>query len=134
MQKHCLCFAQAILGALFFVLAFPPVGWWWVLPLGLALLIDAMGTDEFSKRTIFALGVLVYGVLFCWVRYVTLWGWVALSVFSALLWLGAFVVWRRTRSPLISAGVWVLFEQIREALGWGWLPAAAAWVAGRNAG
>jgi hypothetical protein len=49
MQKHCLCFAQAILGGLFFVLAFPPVGWWWVLPLGLALLIDAMGTDEFSS-------------------------------------------------------------------------------------
>jgi apolipoprotein N-acyltransferase len=121
-----MCWVQALLGGLLFVAGFPPIGWWWGLPLGLALLADALGADEFCPWMIFVLGTFLYLLLFAWMRHVTLAGWLGLSMISGGLWTLVFASWRSFKSPLIVAGGWVLLEQVRQALGWGWLPVASA--------
>lgn len=77
----------ALFAGLLLLAAFPPVGWWWTAPLGLAALLWAV--DGLGLRQAWLVASLGYLVLFLplleWVRFLGVGPWLALAVLQAVV-------------------------------------------------
>ena len=112
-------YARAVLGGGALVLAFPPVGWWMLAPLGPALLLAAVRGQTlrgaFAAGTVF--GAVFFTALLSWLDNLGALPWLALSATQALA-TGALgtAVCRLTRQRAWLVTVpcaWVAFEALR---------------------
>ena len=118
----------AAAGAIALVLAFPPYGWWWAAPIGVATL--AISTHGAVLRTAGLAGSLAglvfFGGLLSWMTIVGLDAWFALTLLCATWWALLFVaqavVQRLTWWPLLVPALWVASEAIRGAIPLGGFP------------
>lgn len=120
--------AVAVCAGLLLVAAFPPLGWWPLAPVAVALF--TLAVRERPWRRAAATG-LVFGLAFCFplfegLRPVGLDAWVALSVFEALyfglLGAGLALVTRLPGWPVWTAAVWVGQEFVRGRVPFGGFP------------
>lgn len=120
--------AAAVAGGGALVLAFPPVGWWPLAPLGPALLVLAVVGRR--PRATFGLGLL-FGVVFylpllSWLRNLGLLPWLALAgvetVGMALFALAVRALLRLRAWPLLVAAAWVGYEAARDRVPFGGFP------------
>lgn len=109
-------------------LAFPPWGWSWLAPLGVALATVAWWRAPWRKAMWVGYlgGLAFHAVLLVWIRVLGWDAWVVLSAFWSLWWLllaptVALVTWLRWW-PLAVPGLWVLVEALRARLPWGGFP------------
>lgn len=109
----------AISGVMIF-LAFPPVGWWWLAPFGVALFTFVTGTAR-RYRSAFGYGLvagfLFFGLLLGWLSVLGDDAWFALSLYCAL-WIALQAMANRLVMqyrwwPLAIAALWVLQEALR---------------------
>jgi apolipoprotein N-acyltransferase len=114
----------AVLAGLLLLAAFPPVGWWWSAPVGVAALLGAVRGTGYRRS--WALTAAAHLVLFLplleWVRFLGVGPWVALGVLEAAVagLLGPLVVAvdrvSRDRGAVQAAGLvgaFVLVEGLR---------------------
>lgn len=118
----------AAVGALLLAAGFPPLAWWWAVPLGIAALVASVHGARF--RTTALVGAFS-GALFAiahlgWLRSV---GWDALAAMTVLLalwWaltmLGVRLVLSVVGWPLLVPAVWVLQEWLLAAWPFGGFP------------
>ena len=108
--------------------AFPPYGWWWVLPVAVAGLTLACAGATGRRGALVGLvaGLVFFAVLLRWMRVVGPDAWVGLTVLQASFWAllggGLAVVSRLPLWPAWAAGCWVLVEALRSVLPWGGFP------------
>jgi apolipoprotein N-acyltransferase len=115
--------AAAVAGGLLLTLAFPPVGWWPLAPVAVALITTAIwapGTARPLRRGAalgFLAGAAFFIVLLFWLRVIGPDAWLVLAIVQAAYFapLGACLaaVARLRLAPLWAAGVWVASEALR---------------------
>lgn len=108
-------------------LAFPPVGWWWMAPLGVCLLVLAVRDATLGRSA--ALGFLAGAAFFVpLLQWVSVLGWdawlllgLAMSGWFALLGWGVRLALEVNWWILAVPAVWVLQEWLRSRFPWGGL-------------
>lgn len=109
-------------------LSFPPLGWWWAAPLGVAALVGA--TAGASKR-VAGLSGLAHGAAFLilllsFVRMFGIDAWLVLAAGEAVFFagLGLLLRWAAVVRwwPLAAAGAWVVEEAVRDRVPFGGFP------------
>ncbi|WP_300682054.1 apolipoprotein N-acyltransferase [Nocardioides sp.] len=109
-------------------LGFAPVGWWWLVPVGVAILFVAV---RGARAGLGAVCGAAYGFRFLachadWMRAVSDAAWLALgaanAVYYALIGLVAGWAWRRRGSPLWLALGWTSVEGLRASWPFGGMP------------
>jgi apolipoprotein N-acyltransferase len=120
--------AVAVAAGLLLAAAFPPLGWWPLAPVAVAML--TLAVRERSWRRAATTG-LVFGLAFCFplfegLRPVGLDAWVTLSLFEALyfglLGAGLALVTRLPGWPVWTAAVWIGEELVRGRVPFGGFP------------
>jgi apolipoprotein N-acyltransferase len=109
----------AAVGGLLLYAAFPPVGWWFLAPLGPALL--ALAVRGRSRRAAFAAGTVFglafFGPLILWLANLGILPWLALAVVQALILGLATLLLPRLLAlpgwPVFAAAWWVALEAVR---------------------
>ncbi|MBX6385312.1 MAG: apolipoprotein N-acyltransferase [Microbispora sp.] len=120
--------AASVAGGLIVYLAFPPIGWWFCAPVGLALLALALrGTRVRRAAWIgYAGGMAFLLPTLAWVRPIGDDAWVALAAVESLFWAAlacaAALVMRLRLWPLWVACLWVAQEWARGAFPFGGFP------------
>jgi apolipoprotein N-acyltransferase len=117
----------AIAAGVLQVLAFPPVGWWWTAPLGVALLIVAIRDQGGGRAALLGLvcGWAFFLPLLHWLNVLGPDAWLALALviagwYAAMGW--GFSVVLQTRWWVLAVPVvWVLQEWLRSRFPWGGL-------------
>ncbi|MQA17884.1 MAG: apolipoprotein N-acyltransferase, partial [Pseudonocardiaceae bacterium] len=111
------------------LLAFPPLSWWWILPVAVALFTLAVHGQRVRVGALLgaAYGVAFFPAVLFWVRVVGFDAWAVLGLIEALYvaGMGALlaVVFRLPWWPLWSACLWVGQEFVRSRFplgGFGW--------------
>ncbi|MGH3545569.1 MAG: apolipoprotein N-acyltransferase, partial [Mycobacteriales bacterium] len=117
--------------------AFAPLNWWWLAPLGVALLsISLLGHGWRFAAVLGAVhGAVFFIPLLHWTGlYVGWWPWIALAGFEACYLAGLGVAlaglrhltqrlpWTSWLLPVLIAVLWVGQETLRSALPWGGFP------------
>ncbi|WP_246002138.1 apolipoprotein N-acyltransferase [Allorhizocola rhizosphaerae] len=122
----------AVLSGLALLFAFPPLGWWWLAPVGVALL--AFAVKGRRLRAGFGLGMITgivfFGPLLSWTNLHTGYvPWLLLALFQATYYalLGMALSWALVESlrkwwPLIVALLWVAEEALRDRAPFGGFP------------
>jgi apolipoprotein N-acyltransferase len=109
------------------VLAFPPVGWWWTAPLGVALLVLSVREQSGGRAALLGLicGWAFFLPLLHWLSVLGPDAWLALALviaswYAAMGW--GFSVVLATRWWVVAVpAVWVLQEWLRSRFPWGGL-------------
>lgn len=124
-SKEIKSFLKIILGVVLYIAAMPPLGWWWAMPVAVALLASA----NVRKFYIWALvGVAVALGLTSWMTHVSVAGWLAVGLAMGAFWAVPLWLWKKYPYRSWVAAVWVGIEGLRAFLGFGWLPVAASAV------
>lgn len=123
--------ARLLLGGaagLLLAAAFPPLGWWPLAVLGIALLTGACrgakAWQGFLAGT--ACGLALFLLLMPWLRVIGDEAWIGLSAYCAawigLVGLGTAVLTRLRWWPVLVPALWVLQEALRDRVPWGGFP------------
>ena len=118
----------AVTGAIALVLSFPPYGWWWAAPIGVATLaISTRGATLWTAALAGGLaGLVFFGGLLSWMTIVGVDAWFALTLLCAAWWALLFVaqalVQRLTGWPLLVPALWVASEAVRGSIPLGGFP------------
>lgn len=115
-RARSLALALALAGGAAFVLALPPIGWWPLGPVGVALLGMAWAGRSARSRALagFAAGLVLFGLTLRWATIFTLPGYVLLVVVQAAFLAVAGVLMPARRGALLALpGVVVLIEWVR---------------------
>jgi len=107
--------------------AFPPVGWWWTAPIGVALLLLAVRDQPGRRAAVLGLigGWAFFLPLLHWLSVLGTDAWLALALviagwYAAMGWAFSVVLELRWW-PLAVAVIWVLQEWLRSRFPWGGL-------------
>ncbi|MEO3801891.1 apolipoprotein N-acyltransferase [Nonomuraea sp. B1E8] len=120
--------AAAVAGGLALFAAFPPLDWWWLAPLGIALIVASLhGTRPRRAAWLGYVGAAAFlfpGV--AWVRTIGDDVWLMLvgaeSVFYAAMAAAAALVFRLPGWPVWFGGLWVAMEWLRGLVPFGGFP------------
>ncbi len=120
-------FLAALAAGVLQVLAFPPVGWWWTAPLGVALLVLSVREQNGGRAALLGLicGWAFFLPLLHWLSVLGPDAWLALALviagwYAAMGW--GFSVVLQTRWWVVAVpAVWVLQEWLRSRFPWGGL-------------
>lgn len=121
---------SATAGGLALAAGFPPMGWAWLVPIGVAALVLTAHSARTIKTAAASSGLggfVFFAVLLQWLTVVGVDAWLMLSAFCslwfALLGSATWAAMRMRWWPLWVAGIWVLQEALRSRIplgGFGW--------------
>lgn len=123
--------ARALMGAISGVVlscAFPPLGWWPMAILAIALLTFACWQARLWQGLVVggASGFVFFMLLMPWLRVIGAEAWVGLSLYCAawiaLVGMGTSMMTRLPWWPVLVPAVWVLEESLRDRIPWGGFP------------